>query len=63
MKQKTDIERAYRAGLAAAMKQSISIVKNPIEAPIYDAIYNKYHAKKMIQAFWDGVHGWKQVVQ
>lgn len=55
MKQETDLERAYRAGLSAALKQSISIVKNPIETPIYDAIYNKRFAKSMTQAFWDGV--------
>lgn len=63
MKPETDIERAYRAGLAAALRQSISIVKNQIEAPIYDAIYNKYHAKRMTQAFWNGVNEWKQVAQ
>lgn len=59
MKHETDIERAYKAGLSAALKQSISIVKKPIEAPIYDAIYNRYHAKRMTEAFWDGVNGWK----
>lgn len=63
MKHETDTERAYRSGLAAALKQSISIVKNPIETPIYDAIYNKHHAKSMTKAFWDGVNGWKQVAQ
>lgn len=60
MKQETGIERAYRAGLAAALKQSISIVKNPIDAPIYDAIYNKHHAKSMTRAFWNGVNEWKE---
>lgn len=59
LKPESDIERAYRAGLAAALKQSISIVRNPIEAPIYDAIYSKRHAKNMTKAFWDGVNEWK----
>lgn len=59
LKPETDLERAYRAGLSAALRQSISIVKNPIEAPIYDAIYSRRYAENMTQAFWDGVKGWR----
>lgn len=59
MKQEIDdLERAYRTGLLAGLRQSISIVKNPIEAPIYDAIYSKRLAENMTQAFWNGVNDW-----
>lgn len=56
----SDIVRARRAGLEAAKKQSIAIVKNPIEAPQYARFYSARRAELLTDAFWEGVSLWNE---